>query len=155
APLEGFNSNDLLYAQDKDYATGQIPPIRRYRFVAPGFLKATGTPLIAGHDFAWSDLYEKRHVALVSENLARELWGDPRAAIGKRIREGMADPWREIVGVTGDVYDNGMQEKAPAIAYWPAMMDTFWGDAVHVNRGGVFVIRTSRAGTESLLTEAR
>ena len=51
APLEGFNNNDVLYAQDKDYAVGQIPPIRRYRYVTPGFLKATGTPLIAGRDF--------------------------------------------------------------------------------------------------------
>ena len=39
------------------------------------------------------------------EILARELWGEPRAAIGKRIRsEVTARPsWREIVGVTQDV----------------------------------------------------
>ncbi len=155
APLEGFNSNDLLYAQDKDYAAGQIPPIRRYRFVSPGFFKTTGTPLIAGRDFTWTDLYDKRQVAIVSENLAREMWGEPGAALGKRIREGMKDPWREIVGVARDVYDNGVQEKPPAFAYWPAMMDTFWGDPVFITRGGAFVIRTNRAATESLLTEVR
>jgi predicted permease len=155
APLEGFNSNDLVYAQDKDYAVGQIPPIRRFRFVSPGFLKTTGTAMIAGRDFTWTDLYEKRHVAVISENMAREMWGDPRAALGKRLREGMKDPWREIVGVAGDVYDNGVQEKAPAFVYWPAMMDTFWGDEVHVNRGGAFVIRTDRAATEGFLKEAR
>jgi predicted permease len=155
APLEGFNSNDLLYAEDKDYAVGQIPPIRRYRFVTPGFLKTTGTAMIAGRDFTWTDLYEKRPVAMVSENLAREMWGEPRAALGKRVREGMKDPWREIVGVVRDVYDNGAQEKPPAFAYWPAMMDTFWGDDVHVTRGGVFMIRTNRAATESFLKEAR
>jgi putative ABC transport system permease protein len=155
APMEGFNSNDLLYAEDKDYATGQIPPVRRYRFVTPGFLKTTGTGMVAGRDFTWTDLYEKRHVALVSENLAREMWGEPGAALGKRIREGMKDPWREIVGVVRDVYDNGVQEKPPTFAYWPAMMDTFWGDDVHVTRGGAFVVRTNRAATESFLKEAR
>jgi predicted permease len=155
APLEGFNSNDLVYAQDKDYAVGQIPPVRRFRFVSPGFLKTTGTALIAGRDFTWTDIYEKRHVAVVSENMAREMWGDPRAAIGKRLREGMKDAWREIVGVVGDVYDNGVQEKAPAFVYWPAMMDNFWGDDLHVNRGGAFVIRTNRAATEGFLKEAR
>ncbi len=41
APLEGFNSSDVLYAEDKDYAEGQIPPIRRFRFISPGFLKTT------------------------------------------------------------------------------------------------------------------
>jgi hypothetical protein len=87
--------------------------------------------------------------------MAREMWGDPRAALGKRVREGMKDEWREIVGVVGDVYDNGVQEKAPAFVYWPAMMDNFWGDALHVNRGGAFVIRTNRAATEGFLKEAR
>jgi predicted permease len=152
APLEGFNNNDVLFAEDKVYAAGQIPPIRRYRYVAPGFFKTTGTPLIAGRDFTWTDLYEKRHVTMVSENLAREMWGEPRAALGRRIREGAADPWREIVGVVGDVYDNGAQEKPPSFTYWPALMDTTWGT---VQRGGVFVVRTRRAATESFLTEAR
>jgi hypothetical protein len=33
APLERINSqNDLLYAQDKIYAAGQIPPIRSFRY---------------------------------------------------------------------------------------------------------------------------
>jgi putative ABC transport system permease protein len=152
APLEGFNNNDVFYAQDKDYAVGQIPPIRRFRYIAPGFLKTTGTPLIAGRDLAWTDLYEKRHVMMVSENLAKEMWGDARAALGKRVRETPKDPWSEIVGVVGDVYDNGVQEKAPAMTYWPALTDGFF---FQVTRFGVFVIRSNRAGTEGFLTEAR
>jgi putative ABC transport system permease protein len=155
APLEGFNSNDLVYAEDKNYAIGQIPPIRRFRFVSPGFFQTTGTSMIAGRDFTWIDLYEKRHVAIVSENMAREMWGTPSAALGKRVREGMKDPWREVVGVAGDVYDDGVQTKPPVFVYWPALMDTFWGDPIHATRGGAFVIRTSRAGTQSLLSEAR
>ncbi len=155
APLEGNNSNDLLYAEDKQYGEGRIPPVRRYRFVSPGYFETSGTPLIAGRDFTWTDLYEKRHVAMVSENLAREVWGAPRSALGKRIREGSNDPWREIVGVVGDVYDDGVQLKPPAFTYWPALIDSFWGDSVHANRNGVFMIRTSRAATQSFLAEAR
>ncbi len=37
APLEGFGGNDLLYARDKTYAPGQIPPIRAFRYVSPVF----------------------------------------------------------------------------------------------------------------------
>src|SRR5262245_55673713 len=155
APLENFNSNDVVFAEDKQYSVGQIPPIRRFRFVSPGFFQTTGTPLIAGRDFTWTDLYEKRHVAIVSENMAREMWGDSRSALGKRIREGMRDPWREIVGVAANVYDEGVQQDAPAFVYWPAIMDTFWADPVHVTRGGVFLIRTNRAATESFLAEAK
>ncbi len=154
-PLEGFNFNDVLYAEDKSYGVNQIPPVRRYRFISPGFLKTLGTPLIAGRDFNWSDLYQKLHVAIVSENMAREMWGDPRAALGKQIRQGPTDPWREIVGVAGDVYDNGMEKPPVAFAYWPAMMDKFRDDQIRIIRGGVFVIRTNRAATQSLLAETR
>jgi predicted permease len=155
APLEGFNSNDLVYARDKVYETGQIPPIRRFRFVAPGYIKTVGTALVAGRDFDWPDIYDKRHVAIVSENTAREMWGSSTNALGKFVREGMNDPWREVVGVVADVYDNGVHQVAPTMVYWPSLMDTFWGDPVRVARGGVFMIRTDRAGTEPLLNDVR
>ena len=155
APLEGFDPNDLLYAEDKSYAVGEIPPIRRFRFVSPGFIGTTGTRLIAGRDFTWTDVFDLRHTALVSENLARELWGSPSAALGKRIREGMKDSWREIIGVVGDVYDNGVHEKAPTIVYWPSMMEQFWGEKLWIQRAVTFVIRSDRAATESFLTEVR
>ena len=134
---------------------GRFLPIRRFRYLSPGFLKTDGTPLIAGRDFTWTDLYDKRHVAMVSENLAREMWGSPAAALGKRIRSGLNDAWREIVGVVANVYDKGVDQKAPAFAYWPAMMDNFELEALRVTRFGVFAIRTNRAGTESFLAEAR
>ena len=155
APMEGYNSNDLVYAQDKTYGAGQIPPIRRFRFISPGYFLTAGTNLMAGRDFTWTDLYDKRHVAIVSENMAREMWGDAPAALGKRIRSAPSNPWREIVGVARDVYDNGIQEKPPAMVYWPMMMDNFWGDSARVTRGAVFIVRTGRAGTEGFLTEAR
>jgi len=155
APMEGFNWNDLVYAEDKAYAAGDIPPIRRFRFVTPGTLQTVGTPLITGRDFTWTDLYDKRHVAIVSLNLAREMWGSPDAAIGKRVRTDMKSPWREVVGVAGDLHDNGIQEKAATMVYWPALMDAFGGDQVSVRRGAVFLIHSDRAGTESFLKEAR
>jgi putative ABC transport system permease protein len=156
APLERINNqNDLLYARDKTYSSGQIPPIRSFRYLSPGFLKTDGTPLIAGRDFTWTDVYEKRRVAMVSENLAREMWGSPTAALGKQVRSGLNDAWREIVGVVANVYDRGVEQEAPATAYWPAMLDNFELEAVHVTRFGVFAVRTNRAGTESFLGEAR
>ena len=156
APLEGFGGGNTLYAEDKTYGAGQIPPVRQFRSITPGFFKTAGTPLIAGRDFTWTDLYEKRRVAIVSQNLAREMWGGARAALGKRVRAGYNnDPWREVVGVAADVYDLGPQAKPPAFAYWPAMKDHFGDEAVSVTRFAVFLVRTKRAATESFLTEAR
>jgi putative ABC transport system permease protein len=160
APLEaavfGFRNIQSFYAEDRAVQSGQATTGRELRLIAPGFFSTMGTRLIAGRDFTETDVYEKRPVAIVSENLAREWWGDARAALGKRVRESAIAPWREVVGVVQDVYDNGLHVKAPAFAYLPALMDRYLVfDHEYVTRGGAFVIRSSRAGTEGLLNEVR
>jgi putative ABC transport system permease protein len=154
-PTDGNNSTDLLYAEDRTYREGQLPPLRRFKFVAPGFFQTMGTPLITGRDFTWTDIYDQRPVAMISENMAREMWHDPSAALGKRIREGMKDSWREIIGVVGDVRHDGADQKAPTTVYWPLMMDNFWGKATFVERGASYAIRSHRAGSDSFLKEIR
>jgi putative ABC transport system permease protein len=160
APLEaaifGFRNIQPFYAEDQTPQSGQASTGRELRLIAPGFFRTMGTRLIAGRDFTWTDLYKQQHVAIVSENLAREWWHNPSAALGKRVRESSVAPWHEVVGVVQDVYDNGMQVKAPEFAYLPALMDRYLVfDHQYVTRGGAFVIRSSRAGTEGLLTEVR
>ncbi len=102
-----------------------------------------------------TDIYDQRPVAMISENMARELWREPAAAIGKRIREGMKDSWREIIGVVSDVRHDGADQKAPTTVYWPVIMSNFWGDATFVQRGASFAIRSNRGGSESFLKEMR
>ncbi len=155
APLEGFNSTDPVAAEDKTYNPGQIPPLRRFKFVSPNYFHTVGTPLIAGRDFTWTDIYDDRRVTVVSENMAREMWGGTQEALGKRIRVGNVDHWREIVGVVGDVYDNGVHEPAPGIVYWPILMSQFWGQPRFVSRGLTFVVRSDRTNTETFLTQLR
>ena len=58
----------------------------------------------------WSEVYALRPVVMVSENLAREMWGTPSAAIGKHLREFPNMPWHEVVGVIQDVREKGLQE---------------------------------------------
>jgi len=146
---------DPIFAEDHVYAEAQIPALRRYKFVSPGFLKTMGNPLLAGRDLTWTDVYEKRPVILVSENLARELWQGPAAALGKRIRENPKAPWREVIGVVGNERDNGAQQKAPTIAYWPMIIKDFWGQPLIAQRGLAFAIRSSRAGSATFLKEVQ
>ncbi|MGA7961522.1 MAG: ADOP family duplicated permease, partial [Candidatus Acidiferrales bacterium] len=154
-PMDGQNSNDLVFAEDRTYGEGELPPIRRFKFVAPGFLATMGTALVAGRDITWDDTYQKIPVALISENFAREYWHDARGALGKRIRVGSTDDWREIVGVVGNVYDNGVDSPAPTAVYWPVMMSRFEGQKDSLRRGIAFVIRSPRPGSESFLNEVR
>lgn len=151
--LEGYRSYDPVIAEDKPVAAGKLPPLRRFKFAAPGFLGTIGNPVIAGRDFTWTDVYSKMPVAIVTENTAREMWGSPAAAIGKRIHENMRAPWREVVGVTGNERDDGVEHKAATSVYWPVMMANFWGNALYLPRDVSYAIRTGRAGTESLRKE--
>jgi putative ABC transport system permease protein len=153
-PMAGERSRSSIYRED-DPSADAGAPMRWYRFVAPGYFRTIGTRLVAGRDFTWVDLEGRRPVAVVSENLARELWREPRAALGQRIREGAGSPWREVVGVVGDVYDEGVHRPAPSIVYWPSFMESFQGQPVSVRRAVTFAVRSSRAGSESLLAQVR
>jgi len=150
-PLDGDGWHDPVFAEDRVYSEGQIPTLRLFRFVAPGFLKTMGTPLVTGRDLTWSDAYDRRPVAMVSEGLARELWGSPAAALGKRVRETSKSAWREIVGVVRDVHEDGLDKKAPTTVYWPVLMREFEGDGM--SRSLALVIRSPRVGSESFLKE--
>ena len=154
-PMSGSGWHDPVFAEDRTYAEGQLPPLSRFKFISPGFLTTLGTPLIAGRDLTWTDTYNKIPVALISENLAREYWGDPNAALGKRIRVSSKDDWREVVGVVRDVHDDGVSQKAPTEAYWPLLQANFESEDVSVRRGVSYLIRSSRAGSENFLKSVR
>ena len=153
APTDGNTSSDVLYAADRTYREGELPPLRRFHYVAPGFFQAIGTRLVTGRDYTWQDMQDKRNVVIVSENLARDLWRDPSAALGKRIREGMKDDWREIIGVVENLHDDGADHKPPSTVYWPVRMKNIYGQPNYVLRGPVFAIRSARAGSESFIKE--
>jgi hypothetical protein len=101
-------------------------------------------------------VYDLRPVVAISENLARELWGTPRAAIGKRLRQSAAMPWHEVIGVVQDVRENGPFQPAPPTVYWPTM-SAYLNAAAGRNaiRGVTFVVRSERAGTEGFLNQVR
>ena len=152
--MDGDGWHDSIFASDKVYAESQIPPIRLFKFVSPGLLKTMGTALVAGRDFTWTDAFEKRPVAMVSENLAREFWQTPAAAIGKRIRESHAAPWREVVGVVSDERDDGVNQKAPAMVLWPHPDGPFRRRQDQCARGrSTYMVRSTRAGSSTFIKE--
>jgi len=154
-PLDGYDTNDILYAQDHVLGEGEIPPVRRFKFISPGYLSTLGTHLVTGRDISWDDTYGKHPVALISENFAREYWHSPQGAIGKMIRIASTDPWREVIGVVQDVHEDGVDQPAQSTVYWPVMMDNFEGQKTQLRRGVAFAIRTSRAGSQALMSEVQ
>ena len=154
-PMDNHDSNDPVFAQDRTYRPGELPPIRRFVFISPNYFATMGTPIIAGRDLTWAESYGKRPVALVSENFAREYWGSPENALGKRIRVGTNDDWREIIGVSKDVYYDGVSQKAPTTVYWPIWRANFEGQKDGVRRDICYVIRSPRAGSAAFLSQVQ
>jgi predicted permease len=152
-PLDGNGWRDPIYAQDHVYTESQIPPLRSFKMISPGLLKTMGNSLIAGRDLTWTDVYEKRPVVLVSENLARELWHTPQAAIGKRIRESGKSAWREVIGVVNDERDDGVNQKAPTMVLLPSMMENFNVDQTFIQRSVTILIRSGRTGSSGFFGE--
>jgi len=156
-PMDGNDSNwDQILVEGVNYSHSE-PPMRLYNYVSPGYFKAMGTRLVAGRDFTWTDNYTLRHKVMVSENLACELWGSSANAVGKRVREFTTLPWEEVIGVVEDVHVHGVDEKAPALIYWPAMMHNPYSPQPAINgpRFVTFAIHSRRAGSESFLSQVR
>jgi predicted permease len=156
-PLEGYEAGwDEILAEGKNYPEDEIPPLRLYKYVAPGFFSTAGTRLMVGRDFTWPEIYELRPVVLISDGLARELWGSAQAALGKRVKEFQSAPWSEVIGVVEDVRENGVQAAPPETVYWPSMMvGLFGGKEVQVMRNSTFVVRSERAGNQGFVEEIR
>ncbi|MBN1240868.1 MAG: ABC transporter permease [Gammaproteobacteria bacterium] len=150
-PLDGQGPSSGFFIEDNLPPTGEAPESREFRFASPGFFETLGTPIMAGRSFDWRDNYEGRPVALVSANLARREWGSPQAALGKRFRMVPTMPWREIVGVVGDIHHEGLDRPAAETFYLP-MNHTL---AQWMSRSVSFVLRSERAGTAALLEDVQ
>lgn len=101
-----------------------------HRLITPGLLQAMRIPLLRGRDFASADGPAAEKVAIVSNHLARRLWpgGD---ALQKQVRSARAgSPWLTVVGVAGDVLDEGDLRDAWYLPYAQkadtAAAESFW-----------------------------
>jgi putative ABC transport system permease protein len=158
-PMEGapFNFNSVTIVEGAELAPGDLPPAYRMKFVSPGYLETMRTRVIAGRDVTWADIETGGRVALISEELARELGaGAPAAALGRRIRTpNDRDDWREVVGVVESVKEDALHTASPSIVYWPALMQNAFGSDAFAVPAIAFVVRSSRAGTAALSNEIR
>jgi predicted permease len=154
--MDGWDSNDPIFFEDFPPPADQIPPLRRFKWVSPGYLETMRQPLVAGRDLSWADVHDRAPVALVTENVAREHWpDDPAGSLGRRIKPYPTSPWRTIVGVVGDIRDDGPGEPATATVYWPMAMNDFFEPGLFAPRGMAYAIRSSRVGTPGFLDEVR
>ena len=96
----------------------------RYVFVSPDYFGALRIPLLRRRFFTDDDRLDSPPVAIVNQAMARQLWrsGDAlgeRIIIGKGLGPRLEQSPRQIVGIVGDVRENGLNEPPQPAAYIP------------------------------------
>ena len=162
APMEGLIPNGAgspqfpVLSERDTLDVARSRPLRRFKYVSPGYFQLAGTRVVAGREYTWNDLDALRLVAIVSNRLAVELWGSAGAAIGHRIRANANAPWREVIGVVDDVRDDGVHQSAPAIAYWPSRTPSLnAAPSNDVPNRVTLVVRSAQTGSQGLIEAIR
>jgi predicted permease len=153
--MDGYDSNDPVFVEGVTPENGPMPPIRRFKWVGPGYVETMGNRLLAGRLMTWEDAYKRARVVLISHTLAREYFKTPAVAIGKRIRNSPSNPWREVVGVVADERDDGLAKPPTSIVYWPLIIDDFWTQKTFVQRNLAFAVRSGRMGSAGFMGEVQ
>ena len=158
--MHGGNNINPLYVEGVT-VQGEAPPrTERHKWIGEGYFETLGIPLLAGRTFTWADIHDRIPAVVVSESLARQYWGSVEAAMGGRVSI-RPDPvrWYEVVGVAGDVHDDGVNVDPVPLVYWPQVALAVWQgnapDSVLVWRSTGYAVRSDRVGTPGFLDDVR
>ena len=130
----GQPSSQPFQIRGRGDVTGQIAPRSDVTVVSPDYFKAIGVPLLRGRVFANTDRDSAGNVALVSRRLADVHWAG-RNPVGDQVSLNNGRTWLSIVGVVGDVRQNGPAQDISDEIYVP--------QAVFASRDLRVIIRTS------------
>lgn len=83
-------------------------PVIDWEVAGPGYFEAAGIPIVRGRGFAPGDTAAAPYVVIINEALAERFFPD-RDPIGITISgESNEGPWRRVVGIVGDVRQQGL-----------------------------------------------
>jgi len=106
------------------------------RAVTPNYFAAMGIPIIEGRGFTRDDRMDTPDVAVVSQTVARAFWPDS-SAVGHYLLYTWDKPLRvRIVGVAGDVHDDGPETQAYMEIYRPHTQFAYNSMALAVRGAG-------------------
>lgn len=109
--------------------------------VSDQYFETMKIPLTKGRYFGATDIASAPLVAIINQSFARERFGDVNP-VGQRLKVGdMKGPWREIVGIVGDVKQQSLAAEQNAAVYLPEAQWQF------VDYAMTLVVRSNTAPT--------
>jgi putative ABC transport system permease protein len=123
-PLAAPGIGSSYHRVDRPPPVGGRGTSAEVRPVTPGLFRAMRIPHLAGRDITFSDTADSAPVAMVSESVLKQHFGDG-SALGKRLRvfvyhaNGRSDVEWTIVGVVGDIKLSSLEGQTRPAIYIP------------------------------------
>ena len=150
-PVAGRCWGSVFLLSDRPTPSESDIPSSAFNVVEPGYFSTMRVPLLEGRFFNDTDTPDSAKVVIVNQTFAKRWWPNG-SALGKRIKQGFPHsdtPFREVVGVVGDVAQEGLD--------LPIQTEVFMPYSQNTSGAFSFVARTrsdpgslARAATEAI-----
>jgi putative ABC transport system permease protein len=137
-PIDGTCWSSVFEIEGRPLPERSQLPNSQWNVASEQYFETMGIPLLRGRTFQESDREKSPAIAVISATAARRFFPN-EDAIGKRLKQGWPEdnsPWREIVGVVGDVREDGLDTGPVSEIYVPESQDA-WNQLFVVMRGSV------------------
>jgi putative ABC transport system permease protein len=124
-PIEGSNWGSVFIVSNKPVPQRADLPSAAFIPITDGYFQTMGIAFKAGRDFDGRDGAKSAYVVVVNETFANRMWPGENP-IGQRLKQGWPEdpnPWREVVGVVGDVKLQGVDQDVPMQVFLPLAQD--------------------------------
>ena len=124
-PLGGGWSRTSIAIEGRAEMTNLAPQARpriHPRTVTPDYFQAMGIPLLNGRFPTWKDDSNAPLVALINQTAAQRYWPGQNP-LGHRVQIGGGAPWREVIGIVGDVKEQGLDQEINPEVYFAWAQD--------------------------------
>jgi putative ABC transport system permease protein len=124
-PVVGQCWGSVYLVSDRPVPSQSELPSSAFNMVEASYFRTMHVPLKEGRFFDATDTPTSPPVVVINERMARQWW--PRESpLGKRIKQGFPQdrsPFREIVGVVGDVPQSGLDAEIRTEVFLPMTQD--------------------------------
>ena len=137
-PMSEVLANSSFEVEGRQLETGTN--IANTQVISADYFSAVRIPFIRGRALDEHDLNPAPSTVVVNQTLARKIWPD-EDAIGKRLRLKSDAPWLTVVGIVGDIKNEGSSKPTKPELYFLYTEQSFglWADL----RSMTLVVRTS------------
>jgi predicted permease len=151
-PQTTLDANDTEFEGLERTEDGPPHNIDYWEIVTNDYFEAMQARVLEGRAFSASDDAQATPVVLINQKTADTFWPGENA-LGRRIRPGFGDdvPWFTIIGIVGDIKQNGLDNEVGTHVFWKYEQLSAAGFAPR----RMYVVVRSSQPDDSLLTTLR